>query len=332
MIDLRSDTVTRPTRGMRSAMAEADVGDDVFGEDPTVNALQARAAAMLGFEAALYFPTGTQSNLAALMSHCQRGDEVLVGQEAHTYRYEAGGGAVLASIQPQPLAHRPDGTLDLAEMEAAVKPDDPHFARTRLLALENTIGGKVLPPAWTGEALALARRHGLATHLDGARIFNAAVRLGTPVAQLCSGFDSVSACLSKGLGAPAGSVLAGSRALIQRARRARKILGGGMRQAGIMAAAGLYALDHHAGRLAEDHANAEALGIGLANIPGLRVEPVQTNMVFVQVPADRCAALAAHLAAHGILALVKPRTRLCTHLDVDRAAIERAIGAFRAFV
>lgn len=331
MIDLRSDTVTRPSEGMRSAMARAEVGDDVFGDDPTVNALQARAAELLGFEAALYFPTGTQSNLAALMSHCQRGDEYLVGQEAHTYRYEAGGGAVLASVQPQPLANRPDGTLDLAEVDAAVKPDDPHFARTRLLALENTIGGKVLPSAWIEEALALARRRGLATHLDGARIFNAAVKLGSPVADLCRGFDSVSACLSKGLGAPAGSVLVASHAVIQRARRARKILGGGMRQAGIVAAAGLYALEHNAGRLEEDHANAQALGRGLAEIGAVTVEPVQTNMVFVRVPADRCAQLAGHLAAHGVTALIGPRTRLCTHLDVDRAAIDHAVGAFRAF-
>lgn len=331
MIDLRSDTVTRPSAGMRSAMAQAEVGDDVFGDDPTVNALQARAAAMLGFEDALFFPSGTQSNLAALMSHCQRGDEYLVGQEAHTYRYEAGGGAVLASVQPQPLTNRPDGTLDLAEVEAAIKPDDPHFARTRLLALENTIGGKVLPPAWVGEALGLARRRELATHLDGARIFNAAARLGVPVADLCRGFDSVSACLSKGLGTPAGSVLACSEALIRRARRARKILGGGMRQAGILAAAGLYALEHNVARLAADHANAELLGRGLEEIHVLEVEQPQTNMVFVRVPPALCAPLEEHLAAHGVRAMVGPRTRLCTHLDVDRAGIEHVVAAFRAF-
>ncbi len=331
MIDLRSDTVTRPSAGMRAAMAQAEVGDDVFGDDPTVNNLQSRVAAMLGFEAALFFPSGTQSNLAALMSHCQRGDEYLVGQEAHTYRYEAGGGAVVASVQPQPLANRPDGALDLVEVEAAIKPDDPHFARTRLLALENTIGGKVLPVGWVGEALVLARRRGLATHLDGARIFNAAVKLRVPVERLTQGFDSVSACLSKGLGAPAGSVLAGSRALIQRALRARKILGGGMRQAGIFAAAGLYALEHNVARLAEDHANAELLAAGLGEIAGLAVEPVQTNMVFVRPPAERCTRLAEHLATQGVKALIGPRTRLCTHLDVDRAGIERVVGAFRAF-
>lgn len=330
-IDLRSDTVTRPSAAMRAAMASAELGDDVFGDDPTVNALQARAAALLGFEAALFFPSGTQSNLAALMSHCQRGDEYLVGQEAHTYRYEAGGGAVLASVQPQPLANRPDGTLDLAEVEAAIKPDDSHFARTRLLALENTIGGRVLAQSYLRDALALAQRRGLATHLDGARIFNAAIQLGVPVAELCRGFDTVSACLSKGLGAPAGSVLAGSSSVITRARRARKILGGGMRQAGVLAAAGLHALEHNIGRLAEDHANARRLASALAGVAGLSVEPPQTNMVFVRVPADRCAALAAHLASKGVKALIGPRTRLCTHLDVDAAGIDRASEAVRSF-
>ena len=331
LVDLRSDTVTQPSAGMRAAMASAEVGDDVFADDPSVNALQARAAAMLGFEAALFFPSGTQSNLAALMSNCQRGDEYLVGQEAHTYRYEAGGGAVLASVQPQPLANRADGTMDLGEVEAAIKPDDPHFARTRLLALENTIGGKVIPQAWMGEALALAKRRGLATHLDGARLFNAAVKQGIAATEICRGFDSVSACLSKGLGAPAGSVLAGSREFIGRARRARKILGGGMRQAGILAAAGLYALEHNVERLCEDHANAARLARQLAEIDGLTVEPVQTNMVFVHIPAARAAGLGAHLAANDIKVLAGPRTRLCTHLDVDAAGIDRAAAAFGAF-
>ncbi len=330
-VDLRSDTVTRPSAQMRAAMADAEVGDDVFGDDPTVNALQERAARMLGFEAALFFPSGTQSNLAALMSHCQRGDEYLVGQQAHTYRYEAGGAAVLASVQPQPLANCPDGSLDLAEAEASIKPDDPHFARTRLLALENTIGGKVVAQPWIAEALAMAKRRGLATHLDGARIFNAAVKQGVTAASLCRGFDSVSACLSKGLGAPVGSVLVGTSELVVRAKRARKILGGGMRQAGTMAAAGLYALEHNVERLAEDHANAARLGTLLAGIEGLTVEPVQTNMVFVRVPQERCAALAAHLQTQGVKAIIGPRTRLCTHLDVDASGIEAAAAAFRAF-
>jgi threonine aldolase len=320
-VDLRSDTVTRPSAGMRKAMAEAEVGDDVFGDDPTVNRLQDRAAALFGFETALFFPTGTQSNLAALMSHCQRGDEVLVGQEAHTYRYEAGGGAVLGSIQPQAIANRPDGTLELAAVEGAIKPDDPHFARTRLLALENTITGRVIPRSYFDEALALAKRRGLATHLDGARIFNAAVKLGMPVKDLCGGFDSVSACLSKGLGAPAGTMLLGSREFIGRAKRARKILGGVMRQAGILAAAGLYALEHNVARLAEDHANAERLARGIG------APAPQTNMVFF----DSKPGLVEHLAAQGVIVLPGARLRLVTHLDVDAAGIERAIAAFRAF-
>ncbi|MEW5862658.1 MAG: low-specificity L-threonine aldolase [Pseudomonadota bacterium] len=331
IVDLRSDMVTRPSAAMRRAMAEAEVGDDVFGDDPTVNRLQERAAEILGFEAGLFFPSGTQSNLAALMTHCARGDEVILGQEAHTYRYEAGGAAVLGSIQPQPLANRPDGTLDLAEVEAAIKPDDAHFARTRLLALENTIGGRAIGRAYFEQALALAARRGLATHLDGARIFNAAVKLGLSARELCRGFDSVSVCLSKGLGAPAGTVLLGSREVIARARRARKILGGAMRQAGILAAAGLYALEHNVARLAEDHANAERLAAGLAALADLEVEPPQTNMVFVHVPAHRVQALAAHLERAGIRVLAGARMRLVTHLDVDRAGIERTVGAFASF-
>jgi threonine aldolase len=327
-IDLRSDTVTRPSEGMRRAMMAAELGDDVLGDDPTVNRLQADAADLLGFEDALFFPSGTQSNLAALMSHCQRGDEVIVGQEAHTYRYEAGGGAVLGSIQPQPLANRADGTLDLAEVEAAIKPDDAHFARTRLLALENTITGRVISRAYLEAALELAKRRGLATHLDGARIFNAAVKLGLPARALCKGFDSVSVCLSKGLGTPAGTVLVGAKEFIDRARRVRKMLGGAMRQAGLLAAAGLYALEHNVERLATDHANAARLADGLARIDGLEVEPPQTNMVFVRVPEMRCAALAAQLSRSGVLALVGPRTRLCTHLDVDAQDIDRAVAAF----
>ena len=326
LVDLRSDTVTRPGAGMRRAMAEAQVGDDVFGDDPTVNRLQAQAAELLGFERGLLFPSGTQSNLAALMTHCGRGDEYLVGQQAHTYRFEAGGGAVLGSIQPQPIANRPDGTMDLAEVEAAIKPDDPHFARTRLLALENTIGGKVLKQEYLSAAVDLARRNGLATHLDGARIFNAAVKLGVSAKSLCEGFDSVSVCLSKGLGAPAGTLLLGNAAFIAKAIRARKILGGAMRQAGVLAAAGLYALEHNVGRLAEDHANAERLARGLRDA-GYEVEAPQTNMVFAKVPPG----FADHLVNNEILVLAGPRLRLVTHLDVDAAAIERALVAVRSF-
>jgi threonine aldolase len=328
IVDLRSDTVTRPSPGMRRAMMEAELGDDVFGDDPTVNRLQAYAAEIFGFEAALLFPSGTQSNLAALMSHCQRGEEVILGQEAHSYRYEAGGAAVLGSIQPQAIANRPDGTLGLAEVEAAIKPDDPHFARTRLIALENTIGGRVLPRSYLHEAIELAKRRNLATHLDGARVFNAAVHLGTSVKALCAGFDSISACLSKGLGAPAGTVLLGNRDFIARARRARKMLGGGMRQAGVIAAAGLYALENNIARLAEDHGNAERLAAGLRELD-LSVEQ-HTNMVFVRVPPAAAERLAAKLLERGVVVLAAPRMRLVTHLDVDAAGIERALGALRA--
>jgi threonine aldolase len=260
------------------------------------------------------------------MSHCGRGDEYLVGQEAHTYRFEAGGGAVLGSIQPQPLANRADGTLDLADVEAAIKPDDPHFARTRLLALENTIGGKAIARSYLEQALLLAKRKNLATHLDGARIFNAAVKLGIGAKELCAGFDSVSVCLSKGLGAPAGTVLLGDEAFMKKARRARKILGGAMRQAGVIAAAGMYALEHNVARLAEDHANAEHLARGLRDC-GFEVEGPHTNMVFAKVPAG----LTDHLIKNEILVLAGARLRLVTHLDVDRAGIDRALAAVRSF-
>ncbi len=326
LVDLRSDTVTRPSEGMRRAMMDAPLGDDVFGDDPTVNRLQATAAGMLGFEQALLFPSGTQSNLAALMSHCGRGDEYLVGQEAHTYRFEAGGGAVLGSIQPQPLANRADGTLDLAEVEAAIKPDDAHFARTRLLALENTIGGKAIDRSYLQKALDLAKRRQLATHLDGARIFNAAAKLGVNAKDLCAGFDSVSVCLSKGLGAPAGTLLLSNESVIKRARRARKILGGAMRQAGILAAAGLYALEHNVARLAEDHANAERLAQGLREA-GFEVQGPHTNMVFVKAPPG----FADHMVNNEILVLAGPRMRLVTHLDVGAAGIDRALAAIRSF-
>jgi threonine aldolase len=326
LVDLRSDTVTRPSEGMRRAMAAAELGDDVFGDDPTVNRLQAHAAELLGFEQALLFPTGTQSNLAALMSHCGRGDEYLVGQEAHTYRSEAGGGAVLGSIQPQPIANRPDGTLDLAEVEAAIKPDDPHYARTRLLALENTIGGKAIARNYFDQALKLANQKNLSTHLDGARIFNAAVKLGVKARDLCRGFDSVSLCLSKGLGAPAGTLLLGKADFIAKALRARKMLGGAMRQAGVLAAAGLYALEHNIERLAEDHANAERLAKGLRDA-GYAVEGPHTNMVFVKVPPG----FADHLANNEVLVLAGPRLRLVTHLDAGAAAVDRALAAARSF-
>lgn len=327
LIDLRSDTVTRPTASMRAAMAAAEVGDDVYGDDPTVNRLQAIAAERFGFEAALWFASGTQSNLAALMSHCGRGDEVILGSEAHTYRYEQGGAAVLGSIQSQAVNNQADGSLALADIAAAIKPDDLHFARTRLLALENTIGGKILPPAYVAAATALAHARGLATHLDGARLCNAMVALGQRPEDAVAGFDSLSLCLSKGLGAPAGSLLMGSKPLIAAATRWRKALGGGLRQVGIYAAAGLHALDHHVERLAEDHAHARHLAAGLAAL-GLKVEPVQTNIVHVEIASEDLPALKLYLPEQGVLATLASRTRLVTHLDVPRAKIDAAVAAF----
>ena len=327
--DLRSDTVTRPSPGMRKAMHEAELGDDVFGDDPTVNRLQQRAAEMFGFDAALLFPTGTQSNLAALMSHCGRGEEVILGMEAHSYRYEAGGLSVLGSIHPQVVSNRADGTLDLNEVESLVKPDDPHFPRTRLLALENTITGRVLSRDYLGKAVDLAKRKNLAVHLDGARIFNAATQLKMKVKDLCAGFDSVSSCLSKGLGAPAGTVLLGNKPFIEKARRARKILGGGMRQSGVIAAAGLYALENNVERLHTDHAHAEKLARGLRDLK-LDVQH-NTNMVLVKLPPEKAAPLAEHLKRQKIVVLPRAPMRLVTHLDVDAAGIDRTIAGFRTF-
>jgi threonine aldolase len=382
MIDFRSDTVTRPTPGMRQAMSTAQVGDDVFGDDPSVNELQERAAEMLGFEAALYAPSGTQTNLIALMTQCQRGDEAIVGQMWHTYRWEGGGMAVLGSIQPQPLENQPDGTIRLEDIAAAIKPDDPHFAKTRLIALENTTGGKVLPLAYLAAVNELARSRGLLMHLDGARLFNAAVAIArgggigpeapsvkltevgdhTPedrqttgvypsrqgvisaARAICSHFDTVSLCLSKGLGAPVGSLILGDARTIARARRIRKMLGGGMRQAGFIAAAGLYALEHHLQRLDDDHRNARELAQGMRRIaasPGplegkLRVTNPDTNILFVDVDPVVGDAVQAHLsrsnvavtggAYHGGL-----RQRWVTHLDVDAADVEQALDVVRRF-
>jgi len=329
--DFRSDTVTRPTAAMRAAMAAAPVGDDVLGDDPSVNALEAEVAALLGFEAAMYVPSGTQSNLVGVMTHCARGDEYIVGQGAHTYRYEAGGAAVLGSVQPQPLDNAADGTLPLPAIEAAIKPDDSHFARTRLIALENTIGGRVLPIGYTGAVREIADRHGLAMHLDGARLWNAAVKQRVEPRVIAQHFDSVSVCLSKGLGAPVGSVLCGGRDFIKAARRWRKMLGGGMRQSGIIAAAGRYAIAHHIPRLAEDHENAARLGAGLAKHALLSVAPSQTNMVFVGVPETIAAAFGAHLAADGVCPYGTARQRWCTHLDVARADVDAAIACVDRF-
>jgi threonine aldolase len=342
VVDLRSDTVTQPTAGMRAAMASAPLGDDVFGDDPSVNALQDKIAAMLGFEAALFVPTGTQGNLCAILSHCQRGDEYIVGQMQHCYRWEGGGAAVFGSVQPQPLNNQPDGSLALAEIEAAIKPDDPHFAHTRLLALENTIGGKLLPMAYVEQATQLAQRKGLSRHLDGARLFNAAVaqaaRTGSDARaearRIAQCFDSVSVCFSKGLGAPAGSALCGTRELIARAKRIRKMAGGAMRQAGLLAAAATYSLDLNIDRLADDHALARRLAEGLAGIADLQVEPPQTNILFVDLVGaakERSSALLEHLVREGIQATGLYRLRFVTHLDVDASDVDRAVAAIRRF-
>ncbi len=341
-IDLRSDTVTQPTPAMREAMMLAPLGDDVFGDDPTVNALQEKIAALLGFEAALFVPTGTQSNFCAILSHCQRGDEYIVGQMAHAYRWEGGGAAVFGSVQPQPLEHQPDGTLALADIEAAIKPDDAHFARTRMLALENTWGGKFLPFAYVKQATEFAASKGLTRHLDGARLFNAAVAQaaanGTDpyheARQIAQCFDSVSVCFSKGLGAPAGSTLCGSKALIARAHRIRKMAGGGMRQAGVLAAAAVYALDHNVMRLSQDHALAQRLAQGMAGIADLVVEAPHTNIVFVDLTGAakaRSTELMAYLKARGVRVTGLYRLRFVTHMDVDAQGVDVAVAAVRDF-
>jgi len=330
-IDLRSDTVTRPTAGMRKAMELAEVGDDVYGEDPTINRLQALAARMLGKEAALFVPSGTMSNLLSLLAHCARGDEYIAGLDAHIYRWEGGGGAIFGGIQPQPLDFEPDGTLDLAKVSRAVKSPDHHHAVTRLLCLENTQGGRVLPLDYLDRAFDCARSHGLALHLDGARLFNAAVALGVPAARIAAHFDTVSVCLSKGLGAPVGSVLCGSAELVDKAHRWRKVAGGGMRQSGILAAAGIYALEHNVERLAEDHRNARALAAGLAEVEGLWVTPAHTNILFVTPPAGSAAPLREALAAEGILLGGGDNLRLVTHLDVSAQDVARTVEAFQRF-
>jgi threonine aldolase len=336
VVDLRSDTVTRPTAAMRAAMATAEVGDDVFGDDPTVNALQERIASLLGKEAALFVASGTQGNLVGIMGHCGRGDEYIVGQMAHTYRWEGGGAAALGSVQPQPLEHAADGSLPLASIETAIKPDDSHYAKSRLLCLENTIGGKALPIAYLQEACALAKKRGLATHLDGARLFNAAVALGgdprATARAIAAPFDSVSVCFSKGLGAPIGSALVGSRAFIAGAHRWRKMVGGGMRQAGVVAAAALYALEHHVDRLADDHALATRLADGLDGLPGLAVERPQSNIVFADLKSDRAPGLLAHLKSRGVLATGLYRLRFVTHLDVAAEGVDRAVAATREYL
>ncbi len=331
MIDLRSDTVTRPGRNMRRYMMAAPVGDDVYGDDPTVNELQRYAAELSGKEAALFLPTGTQANLVALLSHCERGEEYIVGQGAHNYLYEAGGAAVLGSIQPQPIDASPDGTLPLDKVAAKIKADDIHFARTRLLSLENTHNGKVLQRDYLQQAWEFTREKGLALHVDGARIFNAVVEYGCELKEITQYCDSFTICLSKGLGAPVGSLLVGSHEYIKRALRWRKMTGGGMRQAGFLAAAGLYALKNNVQRLKEDHDNAAWLAAQLRDI-GADVSRQETNMLFVRVGEEDAAALGEFMQARGVLLNASPVTRLVTHLDVSREQLTELVAHWQAFL
>jgi threonine aldolase len=332
IIDLRSDTVTRPDEGMRRAMAEAEVGDDVYGEDATVTALEERVAAMLGKEAGLFLASGTQSNLTGILSHCQRGEEYIAGESYHVFAHEAGGASVLGGVVAHPLAVDGRGAITPDQVESRIKPDDPHCPITRLVSLENTFSGHVQPIADQEAIAAVARRHGLSVHLDGARLMNAAVALGQPPAAVGACADSISLCLSKGLGAPVGSVLSGTADFIARARRIRKMLGGGMRQAGVLAACGLYTLDNNIDRLAEDHANARRLAEGLAAYKSLDIDAPETNMVFIAPVEKDLEALRAHLAASGIIiSAQRPHTRLVTHLDITAEDIERTIEAFGEF-
>ncbi|BEE13233.1 threonine aldolase [Aeromonas veronii] len=333
-IDLRSDTVTQPTDAMRQAMLHAEVGDDVYGEDPGVNALEAFGARLLGKQAALFVPSGTMSNLLAVMSHCQRGEGAILGNAAHIYRYEAQGSAVLGSVALQPLPMQRDGTLAFDDIKAALAPDDAHFVQTRLICLENTHNGKVLPLSYLQEMGAFVADRGLKLHLDGARLFNAAVASETLVEVIAAPFDSISICLSKGLGAPVGSLLVGSHDFIARARRLRKMLGGGMRQAGILAQAGLFALEQHVTRLADDHRRAKRLAEGLAALPGIELDLslVQSNMVFLRLREGESAPLLAFMKERGILFSGYGELRLVTHLQINDDDIEEVIDAFTEYL
>ncbi|WP_440878565.1 low-specificity L-threonine aldolase [Vibrio natriegens] len=332
-MDFRSDTVTQPTQAMREAMFTAPVGDDVYGDDPTVNELEQYAAELAGFEAALFTTSGTQANLLGLMAHCDRGDEYLCGQQAHNYKYEAGGAAVLGSIQPQPIENNPDGTLPFDKLAAAIKPDDMHFARTRLLSLENTINGKVLPLTYLAEAREFVNQHSLKLHLDGARVFNAAVALDVPVKEIAQYFDSMTICLSKGLCAPVGSLLLGSKEYIAKARRLRKMVGGGMRQAGILAAAGKLAITEQVLQLKQDHFNAKTLAQGLAELPGFSVNPdlVQTNIVFAKLqPQVDIASIAEKLKQQDIIITPGNPIRFVTHRDISEQDVATFLSALKS--
>lgn len=331
MIDLRSDTVTRPSDEMLKHMMTAPTGDDVYGDDPTVNELQDYAAKLSGKEAALFLPTGTQANLVALLSHCERGEEYIVGQLAHNYLYEAGGAAVLGSIQPQPIDANQDGSIPLDKVAAKIKPDDIHFARTKLLSLENTHNGKVLPREYLKQAREFSRNHNLALHVDGARIFNAVVEYGCTLEEVVRYCDTFTICLSKGLGTPVGSLLVGSHEYIKRATRWRKMVGGGMRQAGILAAAGLYALQNNVQRLKEDHDNAHWLAGELREI-GVDVSRQDTNMVFVRVPVEQAESLGKFMKERGVLMSAGPVTRLVIHLDVNREQLAEVVSHWQTFL
>jgi len=332
VIDLRSDTVTRPSDAMRLAMSRAEVGDDVYGDDPSVNLLEQEAAELTGKEAALFLPTGTQANLVALLTHCQRGEEYIVGQKAHNYLFEAGGAAVLGSIQPQPIDAAADGTLPLDVVASVIKPDDVHFARTKLLCIENTHNGKVLPLDYLQQAWVFTREKGLALHVDGARIMNATVALNVPLSTLTQYCDTLTICLSKGLGAPIGSLLCGSAEYIKQARRWRKMVGGGMRQAGILAEAARYALLNNVERLREDHDNAQWLANELSAIGVEVMAPgAQTNMLFLKVPAHEAAQLGGWMKERGVLMSAGPVTRIVTHLDVSRSDLEKLVSLWKEF-
>ncbi|MFA1561455.1 low-specificity L-threonine aldolase [Aliivibrio fischeri] len=328
MIDFRSDTVTRPTPNMREAIANALVGDDVYGDDPTTNELEQWAAERHGFEAAMFTSSGTQANLLGLMAHCERGDEYLCGQQAHNYKYEAGGAAVLGSIQPQPIENNPDGTLCFEKLAAAIKADDFHFARTKLLSLENTINGKVLPLSYLAQAREFVNKHQLALHLDGARVYNAAVALDVDIKEIAQHFDSMTICLSKGLSAPIGSLLLGTKEYIKKARRIRKMLGGGMRQTGILAAAGKLALTEQVPQLAVDHANAKYLAEQLNTVNGfsVNVEHIQTNIVFAKLDnkVDIKTICDKALKQDILLSAGNP-IRFVTHKDITKQNIDTLI-------
>jgi threonine aldolase len=340
IIDLRSDTVTHPTPAMREAMYKAEVGDDVFGEDPTVNRLEEMAAERLGKEAALFVASGTMGNLVALLTHCGRGDEVIVGDRCHTYLFEQGGMAALGGITPWPVPNQPDGTLRLEDIEGAIRGDNVHFPRTRLICLENThnmCSGLPLPLEYTAQVARLAHDYGLVVHLDGARVFNAAAALGVDVREVVEEVDSVMFCLSKGLCAPVGSLLCGSASFIAEARRARKVVGGGMRQVGVLAAAGIVALEQMADRVGEDHVRAKRLAEGLAEIPGVKVSPVMSNILYFRLAKDvskTSEEVVAELAERGVRVMgrLDGRFRLVTHYWIGDEDVETTIEAVRAVI